>query len=117
MITVKRNLIKLPSFNIRLMKKLSVLSAIILLFAASCEIKVNTDDNESEQEPASVTAPGQPKTAVNSDPVCGMEKDNTWTEYSVTGTDTTWFCSPHCKESFEKNPGKYLNKKDEAHKG
>lgn len=98
------------------MKKLSFLSAIVLLFAASCNMKASTNDNKSETEPAAATTAQQPKTTAVTDPVCNMEKDNTWTEYSVTGTDTTWFCSPHCKETFAKNPEKY-NKKEEPKKG
>ena len=98
------------------MKKLSFLSAIVLLFAASCNMKVSTSDDKTEEKPAAETTTQQPKTAAVTDPVCGMEKDNTWTEYSVTGTDTTWFCSPHCKETFAKNPEKY-SKKEEPKKG
>lgn len=98
------------------MKKLSFISAIVLLFAASCNMKASTTDDKTEEKPAATTATEQPKTAAALDPVCGMEKDNTWTEYSVTGTDTTWFCSPHCKETFAKNPEKY-NKKEEPKKG
>jgi YHS domain-containing protein len=100
------------------MKKFSFLSVIVLLFAASCNMKASTDDNKTEEKPAAVTTTTteQPKTAAALDPVCGMEKDNTWTEYSVTGTDTTWFCSPHCKETFAKNPEKY-SKKEEPKKG
>jgi YHS domain-containing protein len=99
------------------MKNLSFLSAIVLLFAASCNMKVSTTDDKTEEKPAAVTTTTeQPKTAAALDPVCGMEKDNTWTENSVTGTDTTWFCSPHCKETFAKNPEKY-RKKEEPKKG
>lgn len=43
------------------------------------------------------------------DPVCGMEMEGEhWTEMSVNGTDTTWFCSPHCKEQYTKAPEKYM---------
>jgi YHS domain-containing protein len=98
------------------MKKLSFLSVLLLLFAASCNMKASSTDDKTEEKPAAVTTTEQPKTAAASDPVCGMEKDNTWTEYSVTGTDTSWFCSPHCKETFAKNPEKY-SKKEEPKKG
>lgn len=98
------------------MKKLSILSAAVLLFTASCNMKVSTTDDKSETEPATETTAQQPKTAAVKDPVCGMDKDDAWTEYSVNNTDTTWFCSPHCKETFAKNPEKY-NKKEEPKKG
>jgi len=41
------------------------------------------------------------------DPVCNMEKADNWTEFSVVNNDTTWFCSPRCKEQFDKDPAKY----------
>jgi YHS domain-containing protein len=41
-----------------------------------------------------------------------MDYDTTWTEFAVNNTDTAWFCSPHCKESYTANPAKY-NKKQE----
>lgn len=58
----------------------------------------------------------QGKTAENkiTDPVCGMqeEKDMQWTDYSLKGTDTVWFCSPHCKEQYDKDPAKYAPKQE-----
>lgn len=44
------------------------------------------------------------------DPVCDMDRNSLWTEFSVNNSDTTWFCSPHCKETFDKDPSKYLSK-------
>lgn len=41
------------------------------------------------------------------DPVCEMTRNENWVEYSVKGSDTTWFCSPVCKEQFEANPEKF----------
>ncbi len=83
------------------MKKYSFLAAVIL-FAASCTGKSETTDKAETEDKTETTTITETKAAVVKDPVCGMEKDNTWTEYSVNGTDTTWFCSPHCKETFAK---------------
>ncbi len=93
------------------MKKYSFLAAGLFLLSA-CNVSVEKTETKTEttQEPA---AAGQEKTAKVTDPVCGMEKGSDWTEYSVNGKDTTWFCSPHCKESFAKNPEKYQGKKQE----
>ncbi|RQO30854.1 hypothetical protein DBR32_09050 [Taibaiella sp. KBW10] len=44
------------------------------------------------------------------DPVCDMPKKADWTEFSVVNKDTTWFCSPHCKETFDKDPAKFAKK-------
>jgi len=43
------------------------------------------------------------------DPVCGMTVDRTTAEHHSVNQDTTiYFCSAGCKESFEKDPGRYL---------
>jgi YHS domain-containing protein len=43
------------------------------------------------------------------DPVCGMNVDEGKAKYRSTHSGTTYyFCSAGCKESFDKNPGKYL---------
>lgn len=42
------------------------------------------------------------------DPVCGMERDSTWTHYSVYKTDTVMFCAEMCKKGFDLNPDKYV---------
>ena len=76
---------------------------------ASCNVKVSTDGDEKETPTETTATPtGTTAAAKIKDPVCGMKMDGEhWTEMSVNGTDTTWFCSPHCKEQFEKNPAKY----------
>jgi Cu+-exporting ATPase len=48
------------------------------------------------------------------DPVCGMEVD----EKKAAGKSehkgqTYYFCSPGCKKSFDKDPEKYVGKKEE----
>ena len=52
------------------------------------------------------------------DPVCGMEVD----EKKAAGKSehkgqTYYFCSPGCKKSFDKEPGKYVGEKQEEHSG
>ncbi|MEJ2314379.1 MAG: heavy metal translocating P-type ATPase [Nitrospirota bacterium] len=45
------------------------------------------------------------------DPVCGMEiEDSEAAATSDLGGSTHYFCSVPCKESFEKEPGRYLNR-------
>ena len=42
------------------------------------------------------------------DPVCGMTVDTARAEYrSFHGDQTYYFCSKGCKESFDKDPGKF----------
>ena len=52
------------------------------------------------------------------DVVCGMEVD----EKKAAGKSehkgqTYYFCSPGCKKSFDKEPQKYVGKKQEEHAG
>jgi len=99
------------------MKKLSFIIVAAIAFA-SCNVSVENKDNKETKETAtSEPQSTEPKIAGKIDPFCGMTKDDTWTEFSVSNSDTTWFCSPHCKESFDKDPAKYLNKKEEDKKG
>jgi YHS domain-containing protein len=42
------------------------------------------------------------------DPVCGMEVDeSTATAKSKVGNATFYFCCPHCKARFDKDPLKF----------
>jgi len=44
------------------------------------------------------------------DPVCGMIKDSTWTDFTIYKGDTVWFCAESEKKAFERNPAKYESK-------
>ncbi len=44
------------------------------------------------------------------DPVCGMEVDErTATNKSQYQGQTYYFCSPGCKQSFDKEPARYMS--------
>lgn len=88
------------------MKKFMILPVAALLLL-SC--KPGTDSNAETQADKDKK---EAKAGGKKDPVCGMDYDKTWTEFTVNNTDTTWFCSPHCKESYTANPAKY-DKKEE----
>ncbi len=46
------------------------------------------------------------------DPVCGMDVDEkTAAGKSVYQGQTYYFCSPGCKQSFDKEPQKYVGQK------
>lgn len=42
------------------------------------------------------------------DPVCGMEVKETSTYRTMYKGKMYYFCSPHCKAAFEKDPESYL---------
>lgn len=48
--------------------------------------------------------------AMVKDPVCGMKVDEGSVKYkSEYKGSTYYFCSPSCKEDFDKNPGKHVS--------
>ncbi|MEK7326793.1 MAG: YHS domain-containing protein [Chloroflexota bacterium] len=52
------------------------------------------------------------------DVVCGMEVDEKKSAgKSEYNGQTYYFCSPGCKKSFDKEPEKYVGKKQEEHSG
>ena len=46
----------------------------------------------------------------HTDPVCGMQVDDTTSHKSQHGGETIYFCSAGCKQKFDKNPGAYRKK-------
>ena len=91
-------------------------SILITVFAAVFFMACNSETPAESTETTVETPAETPVETVTVDPnakidpVCQMVKDSTWTEYSVTGTDTTWFCSETCKTAYEGNPAKYNTK-------
>lgn len=81
------------------MKKL-ILASGILFALASC----GSDAENSNTTEASAAS----DVAAVKDPVCDMVKTDEWTLTSETHGATYYFCSPHCKEQFDKDPHKYL---------
>jgi YHS domain-containing protein len=51
------------------------------------------------------------------DPVCGMEAEPVSSLQSSLRGTTYYFCSRHCKEEFDANPGKYARSRGAAHGG
>ena len=86
---------------------IKVLTIAALPFAVACGC------GKSEEQ----TTEGAAKTseaaavAAEIDPICEMEKDSSWTDYSVYKGDTVWFCGEGCKQAFDARPEKYMGKK------
>jgi uncharacterized protein len=70
--------------------------------------------------PAMLRAMASPKnheTALARDPVCGMSVDTQTAEYrSLHDGETYYFCSPGCKEQFDKDPARYLSRPEGSHR-
>lgn len=84
------------------MRKLILPLFATVLFTACGNEAATESENETEAHETTMVDPN-----AEIDPVCEMEKDDTWTEYSVNGTDTTWFCSEVCKGAYNAHPEKY----------
>ena len=106
------------------MKKILLAAAVAFALTSCGENKTaaNTDghdhsehaghDHGTEQTADKGNA-ATPETApkyTDKDPVCGMDRNEKWTEFTAKGTDTTWFCSPVCKEQFDADPAKFPKK-------
>lgn len=91
------------------MKKVWITALAAVLFVA-CNNEANNESatGTPAETPVEATVQADPNAKI--DPVCDMAKDDTWTEYSVSGTDTTWFCSETCKTAYDGNPAKYQSK-------
>lgn len=86
--------------------KYLVLTAALSIALFSCNEAAEETTSE-EVESTEVVTEEAPAIAGEVDPVCNMERDSNWDAYSVNGTDTTWFCSSHCKEVYDADPEKY----------
>ena len=61
-----------------------------------------------------------PATATHTvkDPVCGMDVDPNASEHTAMHDGSTYFfCSAHCKATFEANPHEYTGMADASHAG
>lgn len=90
------------------MKQIFLFSALALTFAA-CGNNNKTEEKAAATEAAATTEAAAPANGPK-DPVCDMDKKADWDQYTAYGGDTTWFCSPHCKETFDKDPAKFAKK-------
>jgi YHS domain-containing protein len=93
------------------MKK--ILLPLCILFASCQEASV---DGTIVRQVDDATMPASAAVAtVNKgdiDPVCGMVRTNSWTNYSLYKGDTVWFCAAVEKKAFDAAPEKYAAKLD-----
>jgi len=88
------------------MKKVLLVSG-LSLFAMACGNN-NTAEQAGTHDHTDMQASTSNDPNAVVDPVCGMtEGDIAYTDFSVYQSDTVWFCSPHCKDEFDKDPAKY----------
>lgn len=76
----------------------------------SCNNAAEEKTTTETAAPAPETQPEPVAAAKPIDPVCEMELEDTWTEYTIYNNDTVKFCSETCKKAFEGNPSKYAAK-------
>lgn len=82
------------------MKKLLTAFCLTAILA-SCANQENTEEENTEPMEMETTTEETPMATVEKDPTCGMTRDASWTEYTVSATgDSTWFCSETCKTAY-----------------
>lgn len=92
-----------------------LLAASVILALASCGNSEDTQ-NAGTHDHAGHSHDGHDHEAHGTntfsevDPVCGMTRNEKWTEFTAVASDTTWFCSPVCKEQFDADPAKFPKK-------
>lgn len=99
------------------MKQLTICAVALAFLAASCGNATNDQPTTATDESAQHDHQGhdhdhEHKATAGAagdiiDPVCGMVKDDTWTDYSIYKGDTVWFCAAPEKVAFDANPEKY----------
>lgn len=102
------------------MKKLLLVLPIAFLFSCGdaeqssttdVQTSNNTENHEGHDHSGHDHTHATPEGIVDyktHDPVCKMERDEKWTITSMHQNDTVKFCSPVCKDKFDKEPAKYL---------
>lgn len=83
-----------------------------VIVAVACLAACNTNAINHPDATATIALPGnetvaKPAAGIKTDPVCGMVKDSTWTDYTLMKADTVWFCSNTDKLAFLANTKKY----------
>jgi YHS domain-containing protein len=104
------------------MKKVSYIIALILavtavLSASGCAEKAHVIGNEIQGASEQVTPAETPAAMISTDStsskvvdvICKMKVEKSVIDTSVYKGKTYYFCSPYCKNEFDKNPEKFLN--------
>lgn len=77
---------------------------VVMLMISGCK---NSENKPNVEQKETVIAPVVSVIAAKIDPVCEMEYDTSWTEFTVYNNDTVQFCSETCKTAFNGNSKKY----------
>ena len=104
------------------MKKILYIIALILavaavLSASGCAEKAQVTGNEIQGVSEQITPAKTPAAMISTDStsskvvdvVCKMKVEKSVIDTSVYKGKTYYFCSPYCKQEFDKNPEKYIN--------
>ena len=77
-----------------------------LILLTACQQSSTEQLPDKVQNPATtaVTADSEKQIV---DPVCGMVKTDSWTNYTIYKGDTVWFCAAIEKKAFLAHPEKY----------
>ncbi len=85
-----------------MIKQSIVLLSFVFLAACSNQANKNEETADDQAQTATTTeTSAEASSNVARDPICKMEKEDSWTDYVVNnGGDTVWFCSATCKDAY-----------------
>jgi YHS domain-containing protein len=94
-----------------------ILAVAVFLSASGCAEKTQATGNEIQGASEGVTPAETPAAMISTDStsskvvdvVCKMKVEKSVIDTSVYKGKTYYFCSPYCKQEFDKNPEKYIN--------
>lgn len=90
------------------MSKLSIVGILLTVLFSSCGDAANTASTELPGAPMAPTEAPKYTKGAKMDPICEMEWDTAWVEFTVYQGDTIRFCSENCKTAFLARPEKYV---------
>jgi YHS domain-containing protein len=98
---------------------IAVISVVALILSvAGCTEKAQTKENElhgaSEQVTTNSTTNADSNSLKEIDVVCKMKVDKSVIDKSEYKGKTYYFCSPYCKNEFDKDPEKFLNSQNNS---
>jgi YHS domain-containing protein len=95
-----------------------ILAVTAVISTTGCAEKAQTTGNELHGASEQVTTTAKTNVDSNSskeiDLVCKMKVDKSVIDTSVYKGKTYYFCSPYCKNEFDKDPEKFLNSQNNS---
>ena len=92
------------------MKTKILFTAFLSLSLLACAQETPKVKHKKKNNAAKTTVAQQKRFANSKDPICNMKTEDDMKDTLLYKGKTYGFCSAYCKEEFQKNPEKYVQK-------